>query len=47
MGKGSKWRKHFDFKKYYTNMVLISGESIKTNPKKIIKKHGKTRYVYK
>jgi hypothetical protein len=50
-GKGDKWRKDFDFNKYWTNFsALSSGPSdipkSKKKPKKIIKKGGKTTYVY-
>ena len=47
MGKGSKWRQDFDFEKYYTNRGSISGEKPKPEVKKVIKKGGKTTYVYK
>lgn len=45
-GKGSKWRKDFDFEKYYTNMDIISGDLPAPKLKKVIKKNGKTRFVY-
>jgi hypothetical protein len=47
VGKGDKWRKDFDFNKYYTNMDSLSGEKPKTKAKKVIKlKNGKTRFIY-
>jgi len=45
MGKGSKWRKDFDFRKYWTNYPVLSGERV-SKAKKIKKKNGKTRYTY-
>lgn len=45
-GKGDKWREHFDYKNFRTNMDLISGEH-KIKPKTVKKlKHGHTRYTY-
>lgn len=44
-GKGDKWRKDFNFKKYYTNFPTLTGEH-ETTAKKIIKKNGKITYVY-
>ena len=45
-GKGSKWRKDFDFDKFYTNMDTISGAP-QTTAVKVVKKNGKVTYVYK
>ena len=44
-GKGSKWRKEVDFKKYWTNYPTLTGNTIST-VKKIEKKKGKIKYVY-
>jgi len=44
-GKGSKWRKDFDFRKFWTNYPVLSGEQ-KTKAKKVKKKNGKTTYTY-
>ena len=47
-GKGDKWRKDFDFKKFWTNFDSISSEQIdKPKYKKVKKiKINKTRYTY-
>ena len=44
-GKGDKWRKDFDFKKYWTNFPTLTGDH-KTSATKVEKKKGKTRYTY-
>jgi len=47
-GKGDKWRKKFDYRKYWTNIQGISGSKVQDHSiskKKL--KGGITRYVYK
>lgn len=45
-GKGDKWRKDFDYKKYWTNFPVLSGDHESKAKKKKLK-NGKTRYTYK
>jgi hypothetical protein len=45
-GKGDKWRST-NFQNYWTNFPVVSGDSIPKKSVKIIKKKGKTRYIYK
>ena len=44
-GKGDKWRKDFDYKKYWTNFPTLTGEHL-SPAKSIKKKKGKTTYTY-
>lgn len=45
-GKGDDPRIGFDYKKFWTNFDLISSVPSQTKAKKIIKRKGKTIYVY-
>ena len=45
-GKGSDWRKDFDFNKYWTNYPSLSGDNMSKDIK-IVKKKGKVTYIYK
>lgn len=45
-GKGDKWRKGFDFSKYWTNFSEISGAQ-QTQATKVKKKGSKTTYTFK
>ena len=44
-GKGDKWRKDVDYKKYWTNFPVLSGEYT-PHAKEIKKNKGKTTYKY-
>jgi len=45
-GKGDKWRRGFDYGKYWENFDEIKKDETK-KPKKVIHlKGGKTRYVF-
>ena len=46
MGKGDKWRKDFDFKKYWTNFPTLTSKH-ESKAVKIKNKNGKTKYIYK
>jgi len=43
-GKGDKWRKTVNFKKYWSNWEFIKKEDTKKQPK--VLKGGKIRYTY-
>lgn len=45
-GKGDKWRKDVDFKKYWTNYPTLTGEHKPKAVKIEKKKRGITRYKY-
>ena len=45
-GKGDDLRKGVNYKKYWTNFDLISGQPVQTKAKKVVKKKGKTTYTY-
>jgi len=49
-GKGDKWRKWFNYKKYWTNFEELTGndKDFYSQVEKVVKKRGaKTTYVYK
>lgn len=46
-GKGDKWRKGVDFKKYWDNFPIPPNKKQSTAIKIEKKKHGKVRYNYK
>jgi len=47
MGKGSKWRTQFDFKKYYDNIELIDFKKNQSKVKSVKDiKVNKKRYTY-
>ena len=46
-GKGSDWRKDFDFSKFWTNYDSLTGQNTFHYKKKKRLKNGKTRYIYK
>ena len=46
-GKGDKWRKQFNYSKYWDNFEAIEKKDVIITPKKAIKlKGGKVRYSF-
>ena len=46
-GKGDKWRKDFDFKKYWDNWEEITKSDKPDHSDKKILNHGKVKYIYR
>ena len=45
-GKGDDIREGFNYRNYWTNFPVLTGDH-ERKPKKIEKKKGKTRYTYR